>query len=354
MRIQQLTFTRFIASISIVFYHYGINIFPFNFEFFNTIIKKANIGVSFFFILSGFVMIVAYNSKIDINFADFIKRRLARIYPIYAFSIILLLFYFIIIQLFFKTEASEIDFKGLILNTFLIQSWYPKYALSFNTPGWSLSVEMFFYTSFPLLYTYLYKRYSLKIITFSIILIYIISQVLLHILLFSNFNHINSIDRHNLLFYFPLMHFNEFLIGNLTGMIFINLKNFKNKNYDLLIIGLLILLIILLKITTVVNFHNGMLAIIFVPLILFISGNNGVLTKLFSLKPLVFLGEISFGMYILQKPLFFWANGVFKYFNITNVTFIFYIYLISLISFSALSYTYLETPVRKLINKIKL
>jgi len=48
MRIEQLTFTRFLAAISIVIYHYGKNIFPFNHEITSFIFRQANLGVSYF------------------------------------------------------------------------------------------------------------------------------------------------------------------------------------------------------------------------------------------------------------------------------------------------------------------
>ena len=91
MRIEQLTFTRFLAAISIVIFHYGDQIFLFNNKYVQFIFGQANIGVSYFFILSGFVMIIAYNTNSKINFFQYLKNRLARIYPVYLFAIFLLL-----------------------------------------------------------------------------------------------------------------------------------------------------------------------------------------------------------------------------------------------------------------------
>ena len=44
MRIEQLTFTRFVAAISIVIFHYGKDVPPFNYLSF--LFQQANIGVS--------------------------------------------------------------------------------------------------------------------------------------------------------------------------------------------------------------------------------------------------------------------------------------------------------------------
>ena len=151
MRLEQLTFTRFLAAISIVVFHYGKSVFPFSHDAIYFIFKQAYIGVSYFFILSGFVMIIAYNNKGKIEFWDYMKRRFARIYPVFFLAIIVLLTYYMII-------GKPIDYKGLILNITMIQSWIPGYALSFNGPGWSLAVEMFFYLSFPFLFNRFYTN----------------------------------------------------------------------------------------------------------------------------------------------------------------------------------------------------
>lgn len=91
MRIEQLTFTRFIAAIAIVIFHFGKESYLFNSDYVSFIFRQAHLGVSYFFILSGFVMIIAYGNKKNINFIEYIKNRLARIYPVYLLAIVLFL-----------------------------------------------------------------------------------------------------------------------------------------------------------------------------------------------------------------------------------------------------------------------
>lgn len=343
MRLEQLTFTRFLAAISIIVFHYGKNIFPFNLEATSFLSQQANIGVSYFFILSGFVMIIAYGHKTKISYLNYIKRRIARIYPVYFLGIILLLVYYL-------TKQIPIDFRGLIYNLTMVQAWIPGKALSFNTPGWSLSVELFFYVSFPILFNVFYSKWTIKKTFIIILLFFIASQIILHWLINSSFYSGSPSKSHDFIFYSPIMHLNEFLIGNISGLIFIKRK--KRKNYDWRILGLFTLLLLLLKFINGINFHNGMLAFVFVPLIVLISSNDGIITKIFSNKHLVFLGEISYGLYILQKPVYDWVNELLKYLNVDNSIIIFYSSLIVLIIISAMSYKYIESPLRKRINRI--
>lgn len=350
MKLEQLTFTRFFAAISIVIYHYGENIFPFNLDEINFIFRQANVGVSYFFILSGFVMIIAYGHKDKINFIQYMQKRLARLYPVYFLAILILLLFFI------AQPNGKIDYKGLFLNLALVQSWLPGNALSFNYPGWSLSTELFFYLSFPFLYNLLYKKFSFQKIIIPVLICFVFSQILFHYLINSSFYKGFPSTSHDFLHYFPLMHINEFLIGNITGLIFLNSK-FKKENYDLLIVSLIIFTSLLLKFNFGFIYHNGMLAILFVPLIILISINNGVLSRISKIKYFVFLGEISYGIYILQVPIFTWGNAIMKTkhlnINITNPELVFGINFFVLILFSGISYKYIEKPLRDKINNWK-
>jgi len=345
MRIEQITFTRFIAAISIVIFHYGRNVFPFKIESISFLFNQANIGVSYFFILSGFVMIIAYGQKVKINTIDYLKNRFARIYPVYFLAIILLL-------IFFTITSSKIDFYGLILNIFLIQSWIPGQALSFNYPGWSLAVEFLFYLAFPFLFNYVYSKFDFKRIVIPILFIWVVSQICLHIASTTSFYKGFPSKSHDLIYYFPIMHLNEFLMGNLAGLFFINKLRTKKINIDWLIVLLLLILFALLRFNTFINFHNGFLMIIFIPLIISFSLNNGILSRFSNHKFCVFLGEISYGIYILQVPIFLWVRAVFSHFGIHSNFILFYLSLIILIMTSAVSYFFIETPLRKKIKKL--
>lgn len=353
MRIEQLTFTRFIAAISIVIFHYAKDIPPFNFELTSFFFQQANLGVSYFFILSGFVMIIAYWHKDKVSILSYMQKRFARIYPV-TFLAAFLLLCLKAVEFFLFPEKSDLSITDFFLSISNQQAWIPTKAMSFNTPAWSITVEWFFYFCFPFLFNRLYKRLNLKILSAIALLVWVFSQCILHYLLDSSFYVGFPSASHSFIHYFPLFHLNEFLIGNVAGLVFVKYLNERKKTNDMAIIVLLIITAIVLKFNTTLSFHNGLLMIVFVPLILLISCNNGLFTKLSNLKFLVFLGDISFGIYILQKPIFMAIKGFFTVLNWHQPILQFYISLIGLLLASALSYNYFETPLRRKISRLKL
>ena len=344
MKINQLTFTRFLAAISIVIFHYGKNSFPFNNHYIDFVFKSADVCVSYFFILSGFVMLIAYGEKKEISSIEYFKNRFARIFPIYLLGIFL-----VFLQ---QLKANDVDFMGMFLNIFMLQAWFPHQVLSFNPPGWSISVELLFYIIFPFVFNNVFKNNNFKKSAIIIILFWILSQIVYQVLLNKNAEiiYISSILRYN-----PIMHINEFLVGNIAGYYFIKNWTTEKYNLDWVLFLVFCFLIVALKFPLGLNFHNGLLAVFFIPIILLIALNNGFITKLFNKKIFTFLGEISFGIYILQYPVYsiISSYSINKYCHIQDVTTVFYIRLIILIVICSLSYIYIEKPIQTKIKNIK-
>lgn len=325
---------------AIVISHFNKDLFLYKIRFIADIFLRANVGVSYFFILSGFIMIIAYHRKEKIGYRDFYRNRVARIYPLYVVGLLL----------YFVTRYYDFSFYKTFLYLSGVQSWIPGKALILNFPGWSISVEFLFYLLFPWLYNYLYSKGN-KSIWIIAVLIWIGTQV------FSNL-YTNSLsykgphtDSHEFIHYFTLWHINEFLIGNLAGLLFV--RNRREKNHDLAI-ALLFIGILLSLIFIPLNFHNGLMAVFFVPVIYLISCNNGVISKVFSLKPLEFLGEISYAIYIIHIPVLYIVRSfLWDYFQVSESNVIFWIYILVLMFVSAVFYQFVEKPMRDYLKKIR-
>src|SRR4051794_6990365 len=99
-------------------------------------------GVSFFFVLSGFVL--AWSHRPDTPRA-FLQRRFARVWPAHAVTWLVALPLLPLLDEQFRPG-------GAAANLLLVQGWLPgSGALHMTPPSWSLSCEAAFYLAFPLL-----------------------------------------------------------------------------------------------------------------------------------------------------------------------------------------------------------
>ena len=151
------------------------------------------------------------------------------------------------------------------------------------------------------------------------------------------------------------MHLNQFLVGNLFGLLFLKYGVKAIKNYDSIIVCLITLILLVLVYNPGVNLFGGLILLVFAPLVYFMACNNGKLTKISNHKTLIFLGEISYGIYILQYPVYYLLKYSYGAFGLEMIPIGLRIYIlyIVLILFSAFSYLYIEKPLREKIKKLK-
>lgn len=338
MKIQQLTFLRFLAAIAIVFFHFAQNLKPFCLPDLKVFVERWNSGVSFFFVLSGFIMIIANQKQVKIKFIDFFSKRIFRIYPMYLLALGAIVLYHTLTH-------TTIVYKDLLLNIFILQSWIPTKALTYNFPSWTIPVEFFFYLLFPFFFNFVYRKVSFKSVTVMIILLWIVSQVLIHSLRYSDWYLEDKEFSKSILFYNPITHLNQFLIGILFGLLFLKSTRKKNMVFPILIACTILCAVLFYSEYFLLTL--GFLAPIFALLIYLVSIDNGPITKFFSLPFNVYLGEISYSIYILQFPVFLWLSSISKRLDLENQYLLFYLNLFILLIVSHLCYKYFELPIRE-------
>ena len=226
--INQITFTRFVAAFLIVFYHFGEDVFPSHNAFLNSIRHHLNLGVSYFYVLSGFVMMIAYGNKDHINPKEYYLNRVARVYPLHLLALIMTIVVSVLIVINY-IQFFKWDFTAIILQLSLVHTWFPKYALSLNVPSWSVSVEAFFYMLFPLIFNKIIKKISYKNFAILVISVWLISQISFNLYYFTDDYKHPSFESF-LLRYNPLFHLNSFLVGILGGYFYNNGR--CNQNYN--------------------------------------------------------------------------------------------------------------------------
>jgi len=355
--LDQITFTRFVAALTVVFFHYGQTIFPANITFLFENVTAGPIAVGYFYVLSGFIMSIAYyrpeheNNPQNASFKHwkYWMARFARIYPVYLLALL------IIVAAKYKSLPDNISAFGLHLS--MLQAWIPGYPITLNTPGWSLSVEAFFYLCFPFLLIYVYKSGIKKLIIITAVL-WLVTQLILMLSInsaaYAPKNHL-----HDFIYYNPMMHLNSFVAGMLTGILFKKSSQRINPTSNLLVVGSFALIFILIwarpYIETItglkIAYTNGLLAPAFLLFIIILASSKGVISNILKHKWLILLGEASYSLYILQKPI----HGLYDKIITPRVplseTTHFYIFLILLILISIASFKYFETPMRYYIRK---
>jgi peptidoglycan/LPS O-acetylase OafA/YrhL len=145
-----LTIVRFFAALVVALSHYAVFGLRESPLWVRHIVASGYMGVPFFFILSGFVLVYATGGA-PLDRRQFWVRRVARICPIYLLAWGL---YGLLIVGLRGWNLSTLEFSAVYggLSAALLQSWVPGAAERWNAPGWSLSCEAFFYLSFPLLF----------------------------------------------------------------------------------------------------------------------------------------------------------------------------------------------------------
>ena len=114
---------------------------------------KGYLGVDGFFILSGFILGYNYTRGRKFEYREFIIARFARIYPVHLFCLLSATAVIIVCEA--TNSKSEFGIHpntrfDLLTNFLLLNSWKLRPGTSWNDVAWSVSAEWFAYVFFPL------------------------------------------------------------------------------------------------------------------------------------------------------------------------------------------------------------
>ncbi|WP_145526791.1 acyltransferase family protein [Yersinia rohdei] len=339
---------RAVAVISVLLYHVKFSLFGYE------VFKGGFLGVDIFFVLSGYLITTIIFTQMNagvFSLKDFFIRRIKRILP--AMVAVLLVssvfaFYFLL------PDSLIIYVKTLLASLFFVSNLYffgedtyvsdsSEYKPLLHT--WSLSVEWQFYLIFPFLCLWLFKRFKNKKLTI-IFSLFLLSLVLSNILAYR---------QPNFAFYMLPSRMWELMAGSIVAIIILENKLNIGKIYYKVfpVVGLVLITLSILFI------NDGMLhpsVITLIPvlgtcLIILFSRDKNLASNFLSLKPMIFIGAISYSIYLWHQPLF-----VFYRIKIGEIGMSTSILLILLsIVISVLSFYLIEKPFRtKQLSRWKL
>lgn len=346
MRIEALTFLRFFAALVVVVFHYGRGTGLSRLA--HPLMISGSQMVTFFFVLSGFVLMVSYCGRGGLTLGKFYRARMARIAPIYWVALL-----WSVLAL-----GQPPIWRDLLLHTAGLQAWVPGHVYQLNFPGWSISVEAFFYASFPLLLLLVRKhRPSPRMLLGSACLLWLLTQVALSWSLsqpgFSEDKRLWFDGVH----FLPINHLASFVFGCAGGYAFLK-RDPKQLHSGLASVTWSLLacaaIYAALKFSPQLQgavgfqlaFKVSLLAPLFLGLIWSLARSDNALTRGLSARPLALLGEASYSLYILQTPLFIsYRKLLLPHLGLSREVG-FYVYLALLIGTSLLSLYLIERPAR--------
>jgi peptidoglycan/LPS O-acetylase OafA/YrhL len=320
-------------------------------------------AVSFFFILSGFVLAL---SHFDINLErktliKFSVARVARLWPSHVICLLLLIFS---CPEAFKLTNSQIP--KFLTNLFLLQAWVPnlKIFFSYNAPSWASSVLIFTAVAFPVLAVTMRKSWQLAVALTAVPLIGLV--VACNIMALPEYS-TTGLSMQGLLYINPLARVFEFAAGMAAAVAFRSIstrREWTGRDATMLEVTALALLAVTLATATQMQQAStawlgtagaywlrnvGSTLIPCSMLFIALALNKGFFARALDNRPMRFLGEVTFSIYMLHAVLL--AYKSIHYPN-ADPMIGFVVWFFVLMIGSIAMYKYVETPLRKLIVRL--
>jgi len=333
---------RALAVLFVIFFHLDL-------QFKNFIIfKNGFFGVDIFFVISGFLITTIilkelYETK-NFSFLFFYERRIRRIIPLFlviGVSTSLLAWFFMIPSDFILLAKSFLSSAFFFSNVYFYDVTTDYFARNSELipllHTWSLSIEEQYYLVAPLIIFILFRVNK-----------YLLVPVLLIFLIYSGNEAYEAIYKKNnfdYFFYSFLTRFWEILFGSVIAVIGYQIKiksGFLSRLTPILSIFVIFIIVLKVEINKLNYFYNLMLIILSSGLFIFFSENNKFVLKVLGNKIIVFIGLLSYSLYLWHYPIisiYHIAPG--NYF-LTNQ----YMIILLILLLSVLSYNLVEKPFR--------
>ena len=276
---------------------------------YSTVIAGA--AVSFFFVLSGFILTYVYKDQLTYaRVPKFYYKRWARIWPLHLVCLIVTVY---------VVGMVTIDYEMLAVNLALLQSWVPdsKWVFSFNGVSWSISTEMFFYFMFPFFLIGGQKRFWIKYVFLWLTVLAAVKGIQI----LNNQPAWADYDLERVCHVNPFLRLPEFCTGMGVGFIFFNRgqRSSHRSMFDSAVEMAVLLLIPafswVMREYAIVSWvrraewggpamalwvQYTAMVFVFAIVIYVFARSQGILSKFLGSRALVFLGEISFALYMIH------------------------------------------------------
>jgi peptidoglycan/LPS O-acetylase OafA/YrhL len=353
-RLNALTGLRCFAAVNIVLFHFSN---PQWFGWLAPVVNAGYVSVSYFILLSGFVLAYNYSGRAragELELGRFYKARFTRIYPIYLLSLILA---WNQLPREYASHTHGMFWAGVVMTPLLVQGWIPAIATFVNTPAWTMSAEAFYYVIFPWLARWKRPERAGPHL-WKMAGIWVLGMVPGALYMYFNPDGIAHPDRYSYghwlwaLKYTPYAHLFSFIFGVMLAELdeimvrdsrlrfWLGLVGFAGI-YGLLTLGPLVPYAII---------HDGLLMPLFACIVLGLAGQNRLATVL-GWRPLVFVGEASYCLYLLHFNLWNMVHGSHLLEWTGLIRFDPWISYVLLIGLALLALHFIEKPAQRQLRK---
>ena len=351
-QLDALTALRFFAALAILVHHCNGVFWP------AAELGPLDGGVSFFFVLSGFILTHVYRGS-DLSAAAryrFYAARIIRIWPLHLLCLLL--------TALFVMVPEPFNAGVLAANLVLLHGWVPldRYFFSYNYVSWSISTELFFYLALP----FLVNRSQGRLLQLLMLALALVAVLVLlchedHLLTWQLTQ--DDLSSTGLLYANPLARMAEFMIGVLIGAVFVDraaTTNYANQSLwwsalELTCLGLFALAYRYLMLLAVPPpgsvgiewFRHVGLTPVAALLIFIFAHQRGVVSRLLAHPWLVFLGEVSFALYLVHQLGLRWFQQEVGRLDVSG----FLLYATGVLLTAVLLHLLVEKPLRSLIRR---
>jgi peptidoglycan/LPS O-acetylase OafA/YrhL len=342
-----LTTLRFFAAAEVVAFHVAQTQRGWEkpYGFLTGLVSGGHAAVAFFFVLSGFILAYAHTGKTErdgcnVKATTFWRMRFARLAPAYYLALLLAL----------PTAAHAMAtygptwslIAGLSSVLLFLQVWWPPYAMLWNYPAWSLSVECVFYAFFPWL-----ARASAR---WSVVALLSTAYVLIILVTICRETQPDPLQ---FWAFFPILHLPLFVFGMALGRLYLFGPRVSPRGHAAILgVGVCVLVLVFGGAWLLPGWTRSDPAIVLIfALIIFGGAGASSAAPLLTLPGFVLLGEASYSIYILHIPFRdVWMSFTGNVMGLDLPPWLnFPLYFVFLVIVSVAVYRHIETPLRRLI-----
>ena len=307
-RLHALTGLRIFAALAVYFSHVGPPAAaP---RFVSTAFNSGYYGVTFFFVLSGFVL--------AINYFDTIRRptrravwsygvaRFARVYPLYILVLVYLLA---------RLSQSGAPLGSWPEHVLALQAWDPdlRVAYAYNGPAWTIGVEVFLYATFPLLVLVLARLdrglRALMATVGVIVVVMVVIAVVFTITGLSDLPRDDPSSAHRWLYRTPLFRLGDFALGILAARLFLRLRDGEHRlrlGSSLIAVALVATMLFATRAALLYSAASWDVAYALPAFALLLGlalAPGNLVARFLSIPVIVLFGEASYAFYLVHVPM---------------------------------------------------